>query len=54
MKKIYAKPSMTTIVVEAENILAGSDITYSGSNAGLGIITADSKIFDIINDDEEE
>lgn len=40
MKKIYIKPQAKTIILDASEILAGSDVSYGGSNKAAGAPTA--------------
>ena len=43
MKKIYIKPQAKAIALDVSEILAGSDVSYGGSNTNGGPLSAESK-----------
>lgn len=43
MKKQYIQPSLKSINISSTTILAGSNVTYGGSNREAGPIAAEAK-----------
>ena len=54
MEKQYIAPTATAVLLAPSQILAGSDVSYGGSNTGTGHKTAESRSADFDWDDEEE